>query len=255
MHTTQFYRSQGAKCQNLNANNSHRIATIIIEQEETNVVVKMAENEDHRQKNIQLAKKLNEVKAILRQYRQENISLEEKYERSQIRATKSQNEKKAIFNSFLQLKHQLDEAFVQHSTEYFHLMQQVDQILSKCGPKLTIQANALNKTSMNGATHPKVEFLSSATKLNINGHNKVPVHSNSSNLQMTNDSVPQQTEFTNTFNGLAKTGKENAEAKTRRTPKAKHKRRSLRIKILKKSVQPESKKTKLERCQSQIEEF
>lgn len=69
----------------------------------------MAKNKDHRQKNIQLAKKLNEVKENLRKCRQENIALKKKYEGSKIQATKSQNEKKAILNSATQFKHKWDE--------------------------------------------------------------------------------------------------------------------------------------------------
>lgn len=92
----------------------------------------MAENEDHRKKNIQLAKHLNEVKENLRKCRRENIALKKKYENSQIQATESQNEKNAIFHSVLQFKHRLDESFVQNSTVYFHLSQEIDQILSEC---------------------------------------------------------------------------------------------------------------------------
>lgn len=55
--------------------------------------LRMAENEDHRKKNIQLAKKVNEVKEKLQKCRKENIALEKKYESSKIKVTKLQNEK------------------------------------------------------------------------------------------------------------------------------------------------------------------
>lgn len=194
----------------------------------------MAENEDHRQKNIQLAKKLNEVKENLRKYREENITLKKKYQSSKIQVTKLQNEKE-ILNSFFQYKHQLDKKFVQHSTGYIQLSQQIDQVLSKCGPKSTVDANGLNKTTMIGDIHSKVELFSRARQLNINDHNKVPANSN---LPIMTDSGPQYAEFTSTSNALAETG----EVTLRHKSKAKPKRRSLRRNILNKSVRPKSKK-------------
>lgn len=183
----------------------------------------MTENEDHRQKNVQLAKKLNEVKENLRKCREENIALEKKYKSSQMEVTNSKNEKKAILNSVFQFKHQLDKIFVHHPTGYFQSSQQFDQILSKLSPKSIIHANGLNKSS---TIELNVELFSGAKQLDINDDKKVPVNSDRQLIQVV------------TSNGLA----ESSEATLRCKPKAKHKRNSLRKNVLKKSVWPISKK-------------
>lgn len=202
----------------------------------------MAENEDHRKKNIQLAKKVNEVKEKLQKCREENIALKNKYESSKIKVTKLQNDKEAIFNSVSHIKQQFNDTFVQHSTGHFDLAQKIDHVLSKCGPISKTQENELNKTSINGAIHPKVDLISSEKQLNVDGHNQVPVNSNPQILKTNIYPGAQQTEFTSTFNGLAKIGKKSIDTTLRRNIKSKHKRRSLRKNVLKKSVQPKLEK-------------
>lgn len=95
---------------------------------EKNRQVKMADSEDHRQKNILLAKNLNDVKMNLQAKRKDIASLQ-----TQLREERQQNEKMkmeqvSILNRIDTLKKQLDDTFIKNTIGYFHLLKKLDQM-------------------------------------------------------------------------------------------------------------------------------
>lgn len=85
-------------------------------------------NDDHREKNILLAKNLNKVKMDLRSKKKDLLDL-----RSQLRMEKQRNSKLELDQvSILEridfLKHQLDDTFYKNTVGYIHLSKQLDQM-------------------------------------------------------------------------------------------------------------------------------
>lgn len=111
----------------------------------------MADSEDHREKNILLAKNLNEVKMDLRAKKKDLITLQ-----SQLRVEKQRNsrlatEQVSILDQIDCLKKQLEETFVKSTFGYMHLSKQLDQmhdlsIQTACETSVLRSPNAGNST-------------------------------------------------------------------------------------------------------------
>lgn len=88
----------------------------------------MTDSEDHREKNILLAKNLNEVKMDLRVKKKDLMAV-----KSQLRLEKQRNSKLAteqitILNQINGLKKELEETFLKNTFGYLHLSKQLDQM-------------------------------------------------------------------------------------------------------------------------------
>lgn len=88
----------------------------------------MADSEDHREKNILLAKNLNEVKIDLRKRKKDLASLQTKLRFEQQRNSKLELEQVTILNRIDFLKKQLDETFIKNTFGYIDLSRQLDEM-------------------------------------------------------------------------------------------------------------------------------
>lgn len=86
------------------------------------------ESEDHREKNILLAKNLNQVKMDLRCRKRDIVSLQTQLHREQQRNTKMESDQVAIVNRIHMLKQQLDDTFMKNTFGYINLSKQLDQM-------------------------------------------------------------------------------------------------------------------------------
>lgn len=110
---------------------SIRISSVFAEQtpkDRKNQQTEMADSEDHRQKNILLAKNLNEVKMNLQTKKRNIASLQ-----TQLREERQQNQKMkmeqvTILNRIDTLKKQLDDTFIKNTVGYFHLLKRLDEM-------------------------------------------------------------------------------------------------------------------------------
>lgn len=88
----------------------------------------IAENEDHREKNILLAKNLNEVKMDLRTKKRNLASMEMLLRMEKQRNTKLEHEQSFIKNRIDNLKKQLDDTFYKSTFGYISLSKQLDEM-------------------------------------------------------------------------------------------------------------------------------
>lgn len=88
----------------------------------------MAESEDHREKNILLAKNLNEVKMDLRCKKQDIVLLQTQLRREQQRNSQLESDQVALVNRIDTLKKQLDDTFINNAVSYLNLSKQLDQM-------------------------------------------------------------------------------------------------------------------------------
>lgn len=86
----------------------------------------MADSEDHREKNILLAKNLNEVKMDLRCKKRDIVSLQTQLRHEQQRNSKLELDQVSIVNRIDTLKKQLDDTFIKNTFGYIHLSKQLD---------------------------------------------------------------------------------------------------------------------------------
>lgn len=87
-----------------------------------------APNEDHRQKNILLAKNLNKVKMDLRDKKKDLCELRSQLRTEKQRNSKLESDQATILNRIDFLKEQLDETFYKNTVGYVHLSKQLDQM-------------------------------------------------------------------------------------------------------------------------------
>lgn len=119
-------------------------------------------DEDHREKNILLAKNLNQVKMNLRSKMKDLLDL-----RSQLRMEKQRNSKLELDQmSILQridfLKHQLDDTFYKNTVGYMHLSKQLDQMHQEsvqCQNETSLSSGELNATFTTNNNSVQSTFL------------------------------------------------------------------------------------------------
>lgn len=86
----------------------------------------MGDSEDHREKNILLAKNLNEVKMDLRCKKRNIVTLQTQLRHEQQRNSKLELDQVSIVNRIDTLKKQLDDTFIKNTFGYIHLSKQLD---------------------------------------------------------------------------------------------------------------------------------
>lgn len=102
----------------------------------------MSENDDHREKNILLAKNLNAVKMDLRLKKKDLADLSMELRNEKTRNYRLETEQVTILNSIDSIKKQLDETFLKHTVGYIQLSQQINQMHQK-----TIENSILDVSS------------------------------------------------------------------------------------------------------------
>lgn len=117
---------------------------------------------DHREKNILLAKNLNQVKMDLRSKKKDLMALQSLLRHEKQRNSKLETEQVTIINRIDHLKKQLDDTFIKNTFGYIQLSQQLDEMH---------QENAQNdgQTSLvgvtNAATTPQSTFLAKIKRM------------------------------------------------------------------------------------------
>lgn len=85
-------------------------------------------HEDHREKNILLAKNLNQVKMDLRCKKKDLLELRSKLRMEKQRNTKMESDQVSIFQRIDFLKQQLDDTFLKNTAGYINLSKQLDRM-------------------------------------------------------------------------------------------------------------------------------
>lgn len=155
----------------------------------------MSSQEDHREKNILLAKNLNIVKMDLRSKKKDLITLQSQLRMEKQRNSKLESEQMSIKNRIDYLKRQLDETFLKNTFGYIQLSQQLEQmhednIESGYESSIIGESNAISTANNFGAREST--FLSKIKRLSES------FASNSSDIQdisnrSFNDSSSQST--------------------------------------------------------------
>lgn len=104
-------------------------------------------NEDHREKNILLAKNLNQVKMDLRCKKKDLLELRSQLRMQKQRNSKLESDQVSILHRIDFLKQQLDDTFYKNTVGYIHLSKQLDQMHHD-------SVQFLNNTSESNATLP-----------------------------------------------------------------------------------------------------
>lgn len=133
----------------------------------------MLANEDHRQKNIELAKNLNAVKIDLRNQKQDFKALEAVCSVQKNEQLKLKQQTNEISNQIAQFKRQLDNTFMQNTIGYIQLSQEIDRILIKSGRKSNDIPSALNSSikQTNTSFHLQIKMIPNSPHLNFSGSN------------------------------------------------------------------------------------
>lgn len=126
-----------------------------IEVESQNKTQKMSSNnvqttelhEDHREKNILLAKNLNDVKMDLRTKKKDLMALKNQLRQEKQRNSMLQSEQMSLVNRIDHLKKQLDETFLKSTFGYIQLSQQLDEMQGENGRLENGTANEATATA------------------------------------------------------------------------------------------------------------
>lgn len=115
----------------------------------------MLSNDDHREKNILLAKNLNDVKMDLRTKKKDLA-----YLKAELRLEKSRNsiletDQMSILKRIDNLKKELDDTFTKNTFGYIHLSKQLDQMHQSSVRRIGNEMTAANSTH----TSPQSSFL------------------------------------------------------------------------------------------------
>lgn len=116
----------------------------------------MAEQEDHREKNILLAKNLNEVKMNLRSKKRDLVKLQALLRAEQERNSRLELEQTSILNRLDGLKKQLDETFIKNTFNYIQLSKQIEE---------------MHQDSIQNISD--ISIISSTATINSTGHNQL----------------------------------------------------------------------------------
>lgn len=119
-------------------------------------------DEDHREKNILLAKNLNQVKIALRNKKRDLEALKAKLMFEQQRNSKLETDQVSLYHRIDYLKHQLDETFEKNTHGYIQLSQQLEKMHHE-SIRCFGDSSALGSSS--ALKHRKSMFLASIQKL------------------------------------------------------------------------------------------
>lgn len=123
----------------------------------------MSENDDHREKNILLAKNLNAVKMDLRLRTKDLANLHTELRNEKTRNYRLESEQVTILNCIDSIKKQLDETFLKHTVGYIHLSRQIDQMHQKSIESSMLDVSSKHANSIVKAGHSV--FLDEIKKL------------------------------------------------------------------------------------------
>lgn len=144
----------------------------------------MENNEDHRLKNIVLAKHLNEKKIELRERKKNIHSLETQVRSQKLKNSKLEYSQLTVLDGINRFKRQLDETFIQNTIGYISLSEQIEQLQSQTAqnPNQSGSIGGFNSSfdASKSSFHSKVTFsnysLNSSGLLNKN----IPITNTSS---------------------------------------------------------------------------
>lgn len=138
--------------------------------------------EDHREKNIMLAKNLNQVKMDLRSKKKDLLELRSKLRMEKQRNTKLESDQVSILQRIDFLKQQLDDTFLKNTVGYIHLSKQLDQMHQDSVQSLntSMESNAtipgesnatfsLNSTAAPPTFLAKIKAIGESMATNSNG--------------------------------------------------------------------------------------
>lgn len=166
----------------------------------------MSNRDDHREKNILLAKNLNEVKMDLRCKKQDVMALKMQLRLEQQRNSKLASEQMSIVTQIDRLKKELEETFVKNTFGYIHLSKQLDQMhefsIQKASESCLLSSAQTIDSTVNSAQSSllaKIKTFTESMQSNTSLADSERVFENS----MSNESTATSSETGSTSNRLS----------------------------------------------------
>lgn len=159
----------------------------------------MSSSDDHRKKNILLAKNLNDVKVDLRNKKKDLAFLKSQLRLEKKRNSNLQTVQMSILNRIDSLRKELDDTFVKNTFGYIHLSKQLDQM----------HQNSVRRVSENGLSAEMIAANSTYASSHSSFLSKIKVMSESFiadesvGEQQSNDSTLNRSTSTNDRDSLS----------------------------------------------------